>query len=87
MTAPLLEATDVTKTFGGFTALNTVSITVAPGERLGLNVGVRGRKPGDHDVKAVLLQSSHSSPRLPMLSFTRTAGYSSRKACMSLGAK
>lgn len=40
-TAPLLEATDIAKRFGGFTALNGVSLSVASGERLGL-IGPNG---------------------------------------------
>jgi branched-chain amino acid transport system ATP-binding protein len=41
MTAPLLRAANVTKKFGGFTAVNDVSLDVAPGERLGL-IGPNG---------------------------------------------
>ncbi len=41
MSAPLLNVTAVSKHFGGFTALDAVSITVAPGERLGL-IGPNG---------------------------------------------
>jgi branched-chain amino acid transport system ATP-binding protein len=41
MTAPLLRAANLTKKFGGFTALNDVSLDVAPGERLGL-IGPNG---------------------------------------------
>jgi len=36
MTEPLLKVSGVTKRFGGFTALEQVDLTVAPGERLGL---------------------------------------------------
>jgi branched-chain amino acid transport system ATP-binding protein len=35
-TAPLLEVTGLTKRFGGFTAVDAVSFSVAPGEILGL---------------------------------------------------
>ena len=41
MSAPLLQVSGVTKRFGGFTALNDVSLDVAPGERLGL-IGPNG---------------------------------------------
>jgi len=41
MTEPLLRASGVTKRFGGFTALDHVDLTVAPGERLGL-IGPNG---------------------------------------------
>ena len=41
MTAPLLQVTNVSKRFGGFTALNDVSLQLAPGERLGL-IGPNG---------------------------------------------
>jgi branched-chain amino acid transport system ATP-binding protein len=41
MTGPLLQASEITKRFGGFTALNGVSLHVAPGERLGL-IGPNG---------------------------------------------
>jgi branched-chain amino acid transport system ATP-binding protein len=41
MTEPLLRAANITKRFGGFTALNDVSLDVAPGERLGL-IGPNG---------------------------------------------
>jgi branched-chain amino acid transport system ATP-binding protein len=39
--APLLQASDVTKRFGGFVALDSVSFEVMPGERLGL-IGPNG---------------------------------------------
>lgn len=41
MTEPLLKITNVTKRFGGFTALDDVDLTVAPGERFGL-IGPNG---------------------------------------------
>ncbi len=41
MAEPLLQAKDVTKRFGGFVALDTVSFEVMPGERLGL-IGPNG---------------------------------------------
>jgi branched-chain amino acid transport system ATP-binding protein len=41
MAAPLLQARDVTKRFGGFVALDTVNVDVHPGERLGL-IGPNG---------------------------------------------
>jgi branched-chain amino acid transport system ATP-binding protein len=41
MTVALLEVRNLSKRFGGFTALNDVSIDVAPGERLGL-IGPNG---------------------------------------------
>jgi branched-chain amino acid transport system ATP-binding protein len=41
MNAPLLRATNLTKKFGGFTAVNDVSLDMAPGERLGL-IGPNG---------------------------------------------
>ncbi len=41
MTEPLLKITNVTKRFGGFTALDGVDLTVAPGERFGL-IGPNG---------------------------------------------
>lgn len=39
--APLLDATGVTKRFGGFVALNNINLSVRPGERLGL-IGPNG---------------------------------------------
>ncbi|HMS78250.1 MAG TPA: hypothetical protein PKC20_01715, partial [Burkholderiaceae bacterium] len=43
----ILEVSGVTKTFGGFTALSDVSLSVSAGERLGLIVGtVSGHKDG-----------------------------------------
>lgn len=41
MSAPLLQLTGISKRFGGFTALNDVSLDLAPGERLGL-IGPNG---------------------------------------------
>ena len=41
MTAPLLEVDGVVKRFGGFTALNRVTLHVKPGERFGL-IGPNG---------------------------------------------
>jgi len=41
MTEPLLKITNVTKRFGGFTALDSVDLAVAPGERFGL-IGPNG---------------------------------------------
>ena len=34
--APLLRISALTKRFGGFTALDTVSVDIRPGERFGL---------------------------------------------------
>jgi branched-chain amino acid transport system ATP-binding protein len=39
--APILEAQNITKRFGGFTALDAVDFTIAPGERVGL-IGPNG---------------------------------------------
>ena len=36
MAEPILSATGITKTFGGFTALDNVEFSVARGERVGL---------------------------------------------------
>jgi branched-chain amino acid transport system ATP-binding protein len=41
MSTPLLDARNITKSFGGFVALNDVSIHLGPGERLGL-IGPNG---------------------------------------------
>ena len=41
MAAPLLEVQGVVKRFGGFTALNKISLSVKPGERFGL-IGPNG---------------------------------------------
>jgi len=41
MSAPLLSVAALSKRFGGFTALSEVSLTVAPGERLGI-IGPNG---------------------------------------------
>ena len=41
MSEPLLRVTGVSKRFGGFTALDRIDLTVAPGERLGL-IGPNG---------------------------------------------
>ncbi len=41
MSAPVLEIQGLSKRFGGFTALNAVSLQVAEGERLGL-IGPNG---------------------------------------------
>ena len=41
MSEPLLKITNVTKRFGGFTALDGVNLAVAPGERFGL-IGPNG---------------------------------------------
>ena len=41
MTAPLLQVEDLSKRFGGFTALDTINLEVAAGARLGL-IGPNG---------------------------------------------
>jgi branched-chain amino acid transport system ATP-binding protein len=41
VTAPILQVKDVTKHFGGFTALSGVNLDIAPGERFGL-IGPNG---------------------------------------------
>lgn len=41
MSTPVLQVTDLTKTFGGFVALNQVNLHLGPGERLGL-IGPNG---------------------------------------------
>ena len=41
MSAPVLQVTGLTKTFGGFVALNQVNLHLGPGERLGL-IGPNG---------------------------------------------
>ena len=41
MTPPLLAVNGLTKQFGGFTALDDISLHVMPGERLGL-IGPNG---------------------------------------------
>ena len=41
MTAPLLKVAGISKHFGGFTALNEVSVDIVPGERFGL-IGPNG---------------------------------------------
>lgn len=41
MSEPLLEVRDLTKRFGGFVALDAITVRVAPGERLGL-IGPNG---------------------------------------------
>jgi branched-chain amino acid transport system ATP-binding protein len=41
MTQPILEATNIRKKFGGFTALNDINLSVWPGERVGL-IGPNG---------------------------------------------
>jgi len=41
MSAPVLQVTDLTKTFGGFVALNQVNLHLGSGERLGL-IGPNG---------------------------------------------
>jgi branched-chain amino acid transport system ATP-binding protein len=41
MTAPLLDVENLSKRFGGFVALDGISLSVAPGERLGL-IGPNG---------------------------------------------
>lgn len=41
MTTPLLRVTNLSKRFGGFVALNEVSLDIADGERLGV-IGPNG---------------------------------------------